>query len=81
MEAMINVHEAKTHLSRLIEDALNGKEIVVGKAGKPLVRLIPYQKKRKPIRFGLLEGRAEIPERFDDPLPAKVIKRFLGSGR
>ncbi len=78
METRVNVHKAKTHLSRLIEDALRGEDIVVSKAGKPLVRLTPYIKKRQPIQFGLLSGRASIPARFNDPLPPKTLVRFLG---
>ena len=81
MENIVNVHEAKTHLSRLIEDVLQGEEVIIARAGKPLIRLTPYEKKRKPIRFGLLSGKATIPDEFNDPLPARVLARFLGTGR
>ena len=81
MESIVNVHEAKTHLSRLIEDVLQGKAVVIARAGKPLIRLTPYEKKPKQIRFGLLSGKAAIPARFNDPLPARVLGRFFGTGQ
>jgi len=53
----INIQAAKTHLSRLVEQAVNGKEIVLAKAGKPLVRLVPYGLDRKARVPGLLKGQ------------------------
>jgi prevent-host-death family protein len=50
----INIHEAKTQLSRLVEDAAAGKEIVIAKAGKPMARLLPVESKRGPRKLGIL---------------------------
>lgn len=59
----INVQAAKTHLSRLIEEAIEGEDIVLAKAGKPLVRLVPYAREEKPRTPGLLAGQGwEAPD-------------------
>ena len=70
MATMVNVHEAKTHLSKLLERAHRGEEIVVAKAGKPYVRLVPVRsgRTRKP---GLLKGR--VSAAFFKPLPAAEL--------
>ncbi len=64
----INIHEAKTHLSKLLEAVALGEEIVIAKSGKPIARLTGLQKqpRRKP---GLLKGKIKISKGFDDPLP------------
>lgn len=54
---IINIHEAKTHLSRLLERVVAGEEIVIGKAGKPMARLVPYVQERKARVPGLLAGQ------------------------
>jgi prevent-host-death family protein len=77
-ETIINVHEAKTHLSRIIEEVLRGKRVVIGRAGKPLVRLTPFMEKRRALRFGLLKGKGKVPSDFAAPLPDDVLSRFLG---
>ena len=74
----VNIHEAKTHLSRLVEDASKGEEIVIAKAGKPLARLVPVRPVRKLRKLGWLKGKLEIPEDFDAPLPDEVIAAFEG---
>jgi prevent-host-death family protein len=61
-----NIYSAKTRLSRLIEKALEGEEVVIAKAGKPVVRLVPYTEKVKPVRYGSLKGKITIPDDFDD---------------
>ena len=73
-----NIHEAKTQLSKLIESALAGEEIVIAKAGKPLVKLIPYQENQKPRTPGGWEGKVTISDNFDDELPANVLAKFTG---
>jgi prevent-host-death family protein len=77
---IVNIHEAKTHLSRLVEDASAGEEIVIAKAGKPVARLIPLQPVRKRRKLGWLRGKLEVPEDFDAPLPDQVIADFEGKG-
>ncbi|MFP4564361.1 MAG: type II toxin-antitoxin system Phd/YefM family antitoxin [Spirochaetia bacterium] len=61
-----NIYSAKTNLSRLIEQALEGEEVIIAKAGKPVARLIPYTEKAKPIRYGSLQGKIIIPDDFDE---------------
>ena len=75
---IINIHEAKTHLSRLIRDVLTGKEIVIGKAGKPLVRLIPYNHNINHRKPGRLKGKIKIYPGFDET-PEHIIKTFEGN--
>ncbi|MCG3198934.1 MAG: type II toxin-antitoxin system Phd/YefM family antitoxin [Candidatus Omnitrophica bacterium] len=72
-----NVHEAKTHLSRLLDQVSNGEEVVIGKAGKPIARLVPYQPPKKERRLGLLRGQIWMAEDFDE-LPEDILKTFYG---
>ncbi len=60
-----NIHEAKTHLSKLIESVLAGEDVIISKAGKPLVRLIPYQGATQPRTPGIWKGRIKIASDFD----------------
>jgi prevent-host-death family protein len=73
-----NIHEAKTHLSRLIEKAIAGEEVVISKAGKPMVRLVPYQQAvAEPRPLGIWRGKVSIAEDFDE-LPSEIMDAFLG---
>ncbi len=63
----VNVHEAKTHLSRLLEEVESGREVVIARAGKPVARLVPHRGERKPREPGLLKGRIWIADDFDEP--------------
>ena len=72
-----NIHQAKTHLSRLIERALAGEEIVIAKAGKPAVRLVPYQQSKPQRKPGGWEGQVWISPDFDEPDP-EIEKMFSG---
>ena len=65
----VNIHEAKTHLSRLVERVEGGEEIVIARAGRPVARLIPFRPHRPPRVPGLWEGRVTIAPTFDDPVP------------
>lgn len=76
MSEIVNVHEAKTHLSRLLDRVLAGEEIVLAKAGKPYARLVPYREQRQPRRPGRLQGR--VTELFFDALPEEEIRRWEG---
>jgi prevent-host-death family protein len=76
---LVNMHEAKTHLSRLVERAAAGEEIVIGKAGKPVARLVPYQERRERRQPGRLKGRIWIADDFD-VTPEWLIKAFEGEG-
>jgi len=70
------VHEAKTHLSRLIEEVETGEEVVVAKAGKPVARLCPIAAKGRHRKLGLLNNRFKIPDDFNAPLPDDVLDSF-----
>jgi prevent-host-death family protein len=74
----INIHDAKTQLSRLVEQASLGKEFIIAKAGKPMARLVPLASTPRPKKFGLLEGRFKVPADFDAPLDPKVLALFSG---
>ncbi len=72
---LVNVHEAKTHLSRLLARVLAGEEIVIARDGKPIVRLAPFEQKARRV-FGQDRGRFTVPDDFDDPLPPEVLRSF-----
>ncbi|CAN5760327.1 type II toxin-antitoxin system prevent-host-death family antitoxin [soil metagenome] len=74
----VNIYEAKTHLSRLIEQVEAGEEIVIARSGRPVARLVPLSQERRPIRFGLMRGRLTVPADFDAPLPEEVLAAFEG---
>lgn len=75
---VVNIHAAKTQLSRLVEEAGRGEDIVIAKAGKPIARLGPLASRATPRRFGILRGKVRIPADFDAPLPDAVIDSFEG---
>jgi prevent-host-death family protein len=75
---IINIHQAKTNLSRLIEAVITGEEIVIAKAGKPLVKLIPYAEEKKERTPGGWEGQVFMSEDFDDELPPEILAGFMG---
>ena len=61
----VNIHEAKTHLSRLIDQAVNGQPFIIAKSGKPLVKVIALDAPTSPRRLGFLEGEISVPKDFD----------------
>ena len=73
----VGVHEAKTHLSRLLRRVAAGEEIVITSGGRPAARLVPIET-AAPREFGLDRGILEVPEDFDAPLPAELIEAFEG---
>lgn len=73
---IINIHQAKTNLSKLIESVLNGQDVIIAKAGKLIVQLVAYKKKLKPRTFGLLKGKISIPDNFNDEDP-EINKLFM----
>jgi len=62
----VNVHEAKTQLSRLLQDVENGEEVVIARNGEPVAKLVPHVEERKPREPGWAKGRIEILEGFDE---------------
>ncbi len=79
MPSTYNMHDAKTHLSRLAERAAQGEEIVIARNGRPLAKLVPIEG-RKPLKFGLAKGEIWMSDDFDDPLPWEIQKYFEGEG-
>lgn len=69
MDKAVNIHDAKTHLSRLIERVEAGEEITLARAGRPVAKLVPYVRSAQPRPFGLLRGQIRIADDFDAPLP------------
>jgi prevent-host-death family protein len=75
---MVNIHSAKTHLSRLVAEVAAGEDIVIAKAGKPVARLVPFEPRREPRQPDLLKGKIWIADDFDDPLPEEIMAAFRG---
>jgi prevent-host-death family protein len=77
----VNIHEAKTELSKLVDRAEAGEETVIARAGKPAAKLVPLTKSPRHRRLGLLDGKFRIPNDFNAPLPDSVIRAFEGRSR
>ena len=75
----VNIHEAKTQLSRLIERVCAGEEIIIARGGKPVARLAPLEQ-RRPRRLGLLKGKIWVAKDFNAPLPDDLLDLFEGKG-
>jgi prevent-host-death family protein len=75
--SVVNIHEAKTHLSRLLERVSAGEEIVIAKAGRPIARLVRYDESDEPRKLGGWEGRVWIADDFDE-LPPDLLAAFYG---
>lgn len=75
----MNVHEAKTHLSKLLEKVEAGEEIVIARNGKAVAKLVPYRGKRR--RPGSMKGRIRVRADFDAPLPEDIASSFRGERR
>jgi prevent-host-death family protein len=76
----VSLYEAKTHLSRLVERAAAGEEIVIAKSGRPRARLVPLEDTRARRVPGRGKGRWRVGKDFDAPLPDEVIRGFEGHG-
>jgi len=70
-----NISEAKAQLSSLIEKVLKGQEVIIGKAGKPVAKLVRYERSEKPRRPGALRGKIKISDAFDE-LPQDIAEAF-----
>jgi prevent-host-death family protein len=77
MSVIVNVHEAKTHFSKLLEQAHQGEEVIVAKAGKPYARLVPLAEAAPERRAGRLAGRVD--DAFFEPLPEEEIEAWEGA--
>ena len=78
MAKTVNLYEAKTHLSKLVERAARGEEVVIAKAGQPKARLVPLVPSRRPRKPGAWRGRVVIGPDFDAPLPEDLLAAFEG---
>lgn len=75
----VSLYDAKTHLSELVEEAAQGREIVIAKSGRPKARLVPLAVQNKRLRKpGLGKGRGWIADDFDAPLPPEILRLFTG---
>ena len=75
MKESVNIHQAKTHLSRLVERVEAGEEITLARAGRPVARLVPYRLRREPRRLGIWKGQVWMSPDFDAPLP-EIVEAF-----
>jgi prevent-host-death family protein len=71
--SQVNIHYAKTHLSKLVERAACGEEIIIARAGKPVARLAPIGPAKHKRRFGAMKGQATVDDRFFEPLPENEL--------
>lgn len=76
--ATVNIYEAKTQLSKLVDLAAKGEDIVIARNGKPIARLTTLKPEKRPLVLGLLEGKGWIAEDFDAPLPDEILAGFEG---
>jgi len=76
----VNIHAAKTQLSRLVDAAAAGEEIIIARAGKPVACLGPLLGPQPKRRLGILVGKLRVPEDFDAPLPDEIVNAFEGRG-
>jgi prevent-host-death family protein len=72
----VNIHEAKTHLSRLLERVAMGEEIVIAKAGTPVAKLVPVASARRKFKFDSAKGEFVVPDDFNEPLPKEIEDLF-----
>ena len=75
----VNIHAAKTHLTRLVDQAAAGVEIVIARAGRPVARLVALAPDRQRRILGRLDGQFAVPDTFDDPLPDDLLDLFEGA--
>jgi len=73
----VNIHEAKTQLSKLVDKAAKGEPFITAKAGKPLVKVMAIEPKKKPKRFGFLKGKIKVPADFN-AMDKEIERLFYG---
>jgi len=72
----VNIHQAKTHLSGLLERVALGEEVTIAKAGKPIARVVPIRQPRVKRVLGTAKGDFRVPDDFDAPLPEEILAEF-----
>ncbi len=75
---VVNICDAKTRLSRLIEEAAAGHDVVIARGGKPVAQLTRLDSPKRNLKFGVLKGKIKVSADFDAPLPADVLRQFEG---
>lgn len=75
---LVNIHDAKTHFSRYVNQALQGDEVIIARDGKPVIRLVPYTEETKVRQGGQFKGLINISDDFNAPLPEDILKQFHG---
>jgi prevent-host-death family protein len=78
MATTVNIHEAKTHLSRLVDEVASGAEIIIAKAGRPMARLSPISAPARKKQLGLLRGKVRVSDDFNAPLDDDTLAAFEG---
>lgn len=74
----VNIHKAKTHLSKLLQRVALGEEIIIARAGTPIARLVPVQPGHRSRTLGVDRGMFEVPDDFDAPMPPEILAAFAG---
>lgn len=74
----VNIHEARTQLSKLVDRAAGGKDVIISRRGKPVARLTALANPVRKVRFGMLKGRVRVARDFDAPLPHDGLEGFEG---
>ena len=74
----INIHEAKTHFSKLLQRVAGGEEITIARAGAPVARLVPADPRESKRPLGFAKGEVWVADDFDAPLPEELLKEFYG---
>ena len=77
---VVNIHEAKTQLSKLVDRAAKGEPFVIAKAGKPLVKVVALDAPKRPRRLGFLKGELKVPDDFNR-MGQRAIAKLFGTGR
>jgi len=76
MSVQVNIYEAKSKFSKLINQAIAGEEIIIAKSGKPVAKLVPFEKPSRNRKPGSAKGKIIIADDFDAPLPDDILKEF-----
>jgi prevent-host-death family protein len=72
----VNIHEAKTHLSKLVDAVMHGEEIIIAKSGRPAAKLVPFTSSKPKGKPGALKGKIKIAKDFNAPLPDDLLEQF-----
>ena len=76
--SVVNIYDAKTQLSKLVEQAASGKDVVIARGGKPVARLTRLETPKRKLKFGVLKGKVKIAADFDASLPDELLAQFEG---